>query len=68
MEKKKHYLRFCGIDIGKYRHVFCIRDQYSNLIQKPTNFQNDAKGFEKLLMCLKQAGRTNTILIGMEAT
>lgn len=68
MEKKKHYLRFCGIDIAKNKHVFCIRDQQGNLIQKPTSFQNDANGFNKLLMCLKKAGRSNTILIGMEAT
>jgi len=68
MEKKKRYLRFCGIDIGKYKHVFCIRDQHGQFIQKPTGFQNDVKGFSKLLMCLKQSGRSNTILIGMEAT
>ena len=68
MAKKKRYLRFTGIDVGKNRHVFCIRDAQANIVQKPMGFPNSCHGFEKLVNCLKPFGRARSMLIGMEAT
>ncbi len=68
MARKKRYLRYCGIDVGKNRHVFCIRDVHGDMLQKPMGFSNHADGFEKLLNCLKKSGRASSLLIGMEAT
>jgi transposase len=68
MEKKKRYLRFTGIDVGKNKHVFCVRDAQANIVQKPMGFQNSCHGFEKLMNRLKPFGRVKSMLIGMEAT
>jgi transposase len=68
MTTRKRYLRYCGIDVGKNRHVFCIKDAHGDILQKPMGFSNHTDGFEKLLSCLKKSGRAKSILIGMEAT
>lgn len=64
----KQYLRFCGIDMAKQKHVACIIDQNGRYVLKPKSVRNDADGFQHLLNCLKQTGRTTSVLAGMEAT
>lgn len=68
MKASKQYLRFCGIDMAKHKHVACIVDQNGQCLLKPKSIRNDADGFQQILNCLKQAGRTKSILVGMEAT
>lgn len=68
MKPSKHYLRFCGIDMAKQKHVACIIDRNGQYILRPTSIRNDADGFQRLLNCLKQTGRTTSVLAGMEAT
>ncbi len=68
MKASKHYLRFCGIDIAKRKHVACIVEQNGQYILRPRSFSNDAEGFQRFLNCLKQTGRTKSVLVGMEAT
>lgn len=68
MKTSKHYLRFCGIDIAKRRHMACIVDRGGRYLLRPKSFNNDAEGFQSILNYLKQTGRKNSVLIGMEAT
>jgi len=68
MKAYKQYLRFCGIDMAKQKHVACIIDDNGQYLLKPKSIRNDADGFETILNCLKQTGRTKSILTGMEAT
>jgi len=68
MKTSKQYLRFCGIDMAKHKHVACIIDQNGQYLLKPRSIRNDADGFGQLLNCLKQTGRATSILTGMEAT
>lgn len=62
------YRRFCGIDVAKEKHVACILDAQGQMLVRPRSFTNDAAGYQQWLACLRQAGRTDSILIGMEAT
>ncbi len=66
--QRKRYLRFCGIDVAKNRHVACIIDRDGRPILQSMRFGNDRQGYQSLVASLKQAGRTHTVLIGMEAT
>ena len=68
MKASKNYLRFCGIDIAKRRHVACIVERDGRYILRPKSFNNDAEGFQKILNSLKQTGRSTSVLVGMEAT
>lgn len=68
METPKQYLRFCGIDIAKQKHVVCIIDQNGQYLLRPKSFRNDLAGYQQILNCLKQSGRAKSILVGMEAT
>jgi len=68
MKAPKRYLRFCGIDVAKEKHVACIVDPHGQLLVRPRSFTNDAAGYQQWLECLRQSGRVNSILIGMEAT
>jgi len=68
MERSKQYLRFCGIDMAKQKHVACIIDQNGLYLLRPKSFRNDAAGYQQILNCLKQSGRAKSILTGMEAT
>jgi len=68
MKASKQYLRFCGIDMAKHKHVACIIDKNGQYIQRPASIRNNADGFNKILNCLKQTGRTKSVLTGMEAT
>jgi len=68
MKASKQYLRFCGVDMGKHKHVACIIDRDGHYLLRPKSIRNDADGFQNILNCLKQTGRTKSILTGMEAT
>jgi transposase len=68
MKVSKQYLRFCGIDVAKQKHVVCIIDQNGRYLVRPKSFRNDAAGYQQILNCLKQSGKTKSILAGMEAT
>ena len=68
MKTSKKYLRFCGIDMAKRKHVACIIDTNGQYLVRPRSVRNDADGFKNILNCLKQTGRSKSILTGMEAT
>jgi transposase len=68
MKTSKQYLRFCGIDMAKQKHVACIIEKDGRYLLRPISIRNDAHGFETILNCLKQTGRTKSVLTGMEAT
>jgi transposase len=68
MKTSKKYLRFCGIDMAKQKHVACIIDTNGQYLVRPRSIRNDADGFQAILNCLKQTGRSKSILTGMEAT
>jgi transposase len=68
MKTSKKYLRFCGIDMAKRKHVACIIDTNGQYLVRPRSIRNDADGFQTILNCLKQTGRSKSILTGMEAT
>ena len=68
MKKTKQYLRFCGIDVAKHKHVACLIDRDGHVLSKPKSFRNDSQGFQNLIDGLKLSGRAHCALIGMEAT
>lgn len=68
MKASKQYLRFCGIDMAKQKHVACIIDRDGKILLKPKSIRNNTEGFQQILNCLKQTGRTRSVLAGMEAT
>ena len=68
MSPPKRYTRFGGIDVAKNRHMVCLLDRDGQYLLRPKTFTNDAEGYQNLLNALKNAGRANTILVGMEAT
>jgi transposase len=64
---RKHS-RFCGIDVGKNKHVACVIDREGGLIVRSQSFTNDAQGYRCILDRLKEIGEPRTIAIAMEAT
>ena len=68
MKASKQYLRFCGIDVAKQKHVACIIDQSGRYLTRPKSIRNDAAGYQQILNCLRQSGRKKSILTAMEAT
>jgi len=68
MKASKQYLRFCGIDMAKQKHVACIVDRNGKSLLKPKSIRNNTEGFQQILNCLKQTGSARSVLIGMEAT
>jgi transposase len=68
MDKKKRYIRFCGIDVAKRKHVLCVIDRDGNRLIKSRSFTNDEEGYQCLLQSLKNVGLSHTLLVGMEAT
>jgi transposase len=68
MDKKKRYIRFCGIDVAKCKHVFCVIDREGQTILRSRSFTNNTEGYQHLLQSLKNIGLSHTILVGMEAT
>jgi len=68
MKTAKQYIRFCGIDMAKHKHVACIIDRDGQYLLKARTIRNNTEGFKNILNCLKQTGRAKSVLIGMEAT
>lgn len=64
----KRYAFFCGIDIGKRKHVAAIVDADGNTLVRTQSFTNDAAGFAQLLQRLRQICKNRPVLLGMEAT
>jgi transposase len=58
-------VRFAGIDIAAETHFVAVVDEGSNVVVKPTNFTEDATGYEKLFALL---GGPGDALVAMEAT
>ena len=57
-----------GIDIGKLKHTFSIYNSSTGeVIAKPSTFNNNKDGYEKLIQSFKSYSKSN-ILIGMEDT
>ena len=57
-----------GIDIGKLKHTFSIYNSSTGeTLTKPTVFNNDKDGYDKLISSFKSHSKSN-ILIGMEDT
>jgi len=59
---------FCGIDIGKNKHVACVLDADGEFRMRSQSFLNKAEGYQTILARLQQAGGPANILVGMEAT
>jgi transposase len=59
---------FCGIDIGKARHVACVIDADGGRLMRSQSFTNDAAGFALLRQRLEDIRRGKPLLIAMEAT
>lgn len=64
----RKYSRFCGIDIGKNKHVACVIDHEGGLVVRSQSFGNDAEGYQRILDRLKEVGGPRQIAIAMEAT
>lgn len=64
----KRYSCFCGIDIGKSKHVAAIVDADGKNVLRSCSFTNDAAGFAQLHQRLGQVCKNRSVLLGMEAT
>ena len=62
------HTRFCGIDVGKNKHVACIINAHGQLVLRSQSFLNDAAGYQQILVRLQHAGGPAKVLVGMEAT
>jgi transposase len=60
--------RFCGIDIGKMKHVACVIDHEGGLIVRSQSFTNNAEGYQLILKRLQEVGGPPKVAIAMEAT
>lgn len=58
-------MKFVGIDIASETHVVAVVNERSEVVHKPTQFTDDATGYEKLLALLGEPADT---LVAMEAT
>lgn len=59
-------MRFAGIDVGSRSHVVAVVGEDGQLVLvKPTSFEDDAAGYEKLFRLL---GPADDLLVAMEAT
>lgn len=57
-----------GIDVGKFKHSFClVNKETGEILVEPTFFTNNRDGFNFLLSFFKNLPEKN-ILIGMEDT
>ena len=55
-----------GIDIGKFKHSFCLVDKETGeIVIEPMFFENNKGGFDILLSSIKKISKNN-LLIGME--
>jgi len=58
-------MRFFGIDVGSQTHLVAMVDEGMQILLRPTPFDEDAAGYEKLMKLL---GPPAELLIAMEAT
>lgn len=68
MKSQKSGPRFCGIDVGKSRHVACILDPSGDCLVRSQSFANDAYGYAQILARLKDAGGPRQVTLALEAT
>jgi len=64
----RKYSRFCGIDVGKNKHVACIIDRDGKLMVRSQSFTNDAEGYQRILDRFKEVGGPSKVAMAMEAT
>jgi len=64
----QRFAYFCGIDVGKSKHVACLLDAQGQPLIKTLAFTNDAEGLKRLHQRLQEAVDGAPILVGMEAT
>ena len=62
------YSRFCGIDVGKNKHVACVIDGQGEPLVRSHTFTNDAQGYQRILDRLTEVGGPAQVAIAMEAT
>jgi transposase len=62
------YSRFCGIDVGKNKHVACVIDGQGEPLVRSHTFTNDAQGYQGILARLAEVGGPAQVAIAMEAT
>jgi transposase len=65
---KKRYLRFCGIDVGKDKHVAAVVHAEGHFLVNTQSFPHSRTGFQLLFDRLKGLGRPADTLVGLEAT
>lgn len=58
---------FIGIDVGKFKHCFAVVDSNSEVLVKPTFFENNQEGFLQLLSVIKPL-KYKRHIIGLEST
>lgn len=68
MTSPRKQSRFCGIDVGKNKHVACVIDRDGNMVVRSQSFTNDAEGYQLILKRLKEVGGPAQVAIAMEAT
>ena len=56
MTSPRKQSRFCGIDVGKNKHVACVIDRDGNMVVRSQSFTNDAEGYQCILDRLKEVG------------
>ena len=66
--KPRKHSRFCGIDIGKNKHVACLIDREGTAIVRSQSFTNDTAGYQRILDCLQEVGGPSKVAVAMEAT
>ena len=59
---------FCGIDVGKNKHVAAAIDSSGRFRLRSQSFRNDAPGFQLVLTRLAELGGPDGVLVGLEAT
>lgn len=67
-KNRRKYSRFCGIDIGKNKHVACVIDRDGKRVVRSQSFANDAEGYQRILDRLKEVGGPSKVAIAVEAT
>lgn len=68
MKTPTRYVRFCGIDVAKNKHVCCLIDPDGRRLVRSESILNHAAGYQQLLTRLAQYGGPAKVLVGMEAT
>jgi transposase len=64
----RKYSCFCGIDVGKNKHVACAIDRDGAFVVRSQSFRNHAEGYHGILDRWKEIGGPSKVAIAMEAT